>query len=350
MPSKKVQRLIESFRRALNETPIIPADEETVASGGHIISGETEEDEFTLRKSFAEPRYMPPSRKKVFHKDNPSAYSNMGSGTYRYVEPGSPDIKNIKRYAAAVGYPSVPETVMSQDSSGNRTYTRIKEDAYTLSELNEAFEALGLNTYKYTTEYLAEELGFVNENILDAGKQYVRTIANTGAQLGRGVGRAAGTFGKGIANTLTSTGASLFKPFDKTKGIASNIGGNIGSATKNYIGGAIGTSLNTVKELGKGAINTTAALGSGIANTLKSVVKKPDESQPYIRKPLINEYYESPADMAAKRTGYAMNQDLPKPKPTAEEYETAMRRRSEEKARKDSFAKNISIPIKKATE
>jgi len=97
-------------------------------------------------------------------------------------------------------------------------------ESYTLSELNEAFNALGLNTEKYTTEYLAEELGFVP----------------------------------------------------------------------------------------------------------------------------LSEYYESPADMAAKRTGYAMNQNLPQPKPTAEEYETAMRRRSEEKARKDSFAKNISIPSKKA--
>jgi hypothetical protein len=33
-------------------------------------------------------------------------------------------------------------------------------ESYTLSELNEAFNALGLDTEKYTTEYLAEQLGF----------------------------------------------------------------------------------------------------------------------------------------------------------------------------------------------
>jgi len=176
MPSKKVQRLVESFRRALNERPVIPADPGTLARGGHIISGETEEDEAILKASFSKPRYMPPSRKKVFHKDSPSAYSNMADGIYRYVEPGSPVIKNIKNYANAMGIPNPPETTMSHDWEGNRIYTRIKEEVYTLEELNEAFNALRLDTEKYTTEYLAEELGFqqISEGKLgDSLKRFV---------------------------------------------------------------------------------------------------------------------------------------------------------------------------------
>jgi hypothetical protein len=43
----------------------------------------------------------------------------------------------------------------------------------------------------------------------------------------------------------------------------------------------------------------------------------------------LDEYYETAHDLAAKRTGYAMNQNLPKPTPTAKEFETANRKRKE---------------------
>jgi hypothetical protein len=40
----------------------------------------------------------------------------------------------------------------------------LKEEVFTLSELNEAFTAAGLDTKKYTTEYLAEQMGFIPLN------------------------------------------------------------------------------------------------------------------------------------------------------------------------------------------
>jgi hypothetical protein len=42
--------------------------------------------------------------------------------------------------------------------------TSIKEEYYTLEELQEAFEQAGYDTRKYRVEYLAEELGFEKLN------------------------------------------------------------------------------------------------------------------------------------------------------------------------------------------
>jgi hypothetical protein len=50
----------------------------------------------------------------------------------------------------------------------------------------------------------------------------------------------------------------------------------------------------------------------------------------------LEESYESAEDIAAKRTGYAMNQNLPKPKPTQYDYETVMRRVAKEKAKNNN--------------
>jgi hypothetical protein len=55
----------------------------------------------------------------------------------------------------------------------------VVKESYTLSELNEAFNALGLDTSKYTTEYLAEELGFSEvlvEGVFGLATRYVKRL------------------------------------------------------------------------------------------------------------------------------------------------------------------------------
>jgi len=116
MPSEKAHKLIESFKRVLNERPIIPADEDTIKAGGHIISGETKDDEKELKRFFPkEPTSMPTSNKEVLNM--PSKNSRIPAGKYRYVEKGSPDIKKVKQLGKMHGV-KVPETVMSQTPSG----------------------------------------------------------------------------------------------------------------------------------------------------------------------------------------------------------------------------------------
>jgi hypothetical protein len=116
MPSEKVHKLIESFKRVLNERPIIPADEDTIKAGGHIISGETQDDEEELERFFPKkPTNMPASSKDVLNM--PSSNARIPAGKYRYVEKESPDIKKVKQLGKMHGV-KVPETVMSQTPSG----------------------------------------------------------------------------------------------------------------------------------------------------------------------------------------------------------------------------------------
>jgi hypothetical protein len=143
------------------------------------------------------------------------AKAELASKESEYGEEGSMAISQLKIIADAAGElesllhddTDLPEWVQSKITLAKeyidtaRDYIKAEaqeeaeehvevEQAFTGEELMEAFVALGLDTKKYTLEYLAEQLGFIREELGTAAAQPVATKEGHGKSLKVGLSNA----------------------------------------------------------------------------------------------------------------------------------------------------------------
>jgi hypothetical protein len=219
-----------------------------------------------------------------------------------------------------------------QNKGGLKKFNEAEEPAvesYTLSELNEAFSTVGLDTSKYTTEYLADQFGlqpldegkvgdamrwgwnkvvaptakwtwknvarpvgrFAKDTAIgatDAVYQAGRGLVKGGAELAKGTWNTGVKAGSKLAAGLGDTGMRVGRELTNTNrmndltlrddgsigpgkmGFMARTGRNIFNAGGQLVAGLAKTGLKTGAELAKGAaetgLKTGAELAKGAAN------------------------------------------------------------------------------------
>jgi hypothetical protein len=250
-------------------------------------------------------------------------------------------------------------------------------ESYTLSELNEAFTQAGYDTGKFKTEYLAEQLGFkplremslqgkkysdmakmtvsqmkefINDQVLNGQMDFddlddddkttlLRTVFKAGSHPEDYFTRVSPrhdldhTYRTPIGVEFVNT-ADQIKASERILGsnnridpsetlILSSPGDSIDNRVRNIV-----RSNNKVTTESYAAEELREAFIRAGLDTNKYTLDYLAEQLGFV--PLDEYYDESPKDIAAKRTGYAMNQDLPEPKPTADDWKYAIKGRKSE--------------------